>query len=187
MPDPTLTVRGRDVPTGVYLLHIHWPAAGAVAFGRFNGGEPVPLAAGDYLYAGSAMGRGATALAGRLLRHATRCPPRPPHAWRADLAAALAAAGLPATPQSDKRRHWHIDYLLDEPAADLAHVWAARTAVPLEQPLVAWLAGRPDLHPAPRGLGASDHPGHTHLWRLGPGLRWAALLPGLAAWWATVN
>jgi Uri superfamily endonuclease len=182
-----LTLHGRDVPTGVYLLHIHWPTVGAVAFGRFNGGGPVPLAAGDYLYAGSAMGRGATALAGRLLRHATRCPPRPPHARRDDLAAALAAAGLPAAPPLAKRHHWHIDYLLDEPAAELRHVWAARTAVPLERTLVTWLAVQVDLQPAARGLGASDHPGHTHLWRLGERQSWAALLPRLDAWWAGVH
>ena len=45
----------------------------AVVFGRFRGGQPIAVPAGDIFYVGSALG----GLAARLLRHATRlCPHR---------------------------------------------------------------------------------------------------------------
>lgn len=171
---------------GVYVLHVRLAAPRAVVFGRFHGGQPISLPAGDYLYVGSALG----GLVGRLLRHATRSsvrspalqralgrqkerakaldyePKAPPHAIRDELAARLAAAGLPARLPAVKRLHWHIDYLLDEPDAELIGVWAWRTAEPLEHALADWLAAQPGVVPLAAGLGASDDPGRTHLLRL---------------------
>ena len=58
---------------GVYLLEIALSQPLTLAFGRFQQGRRFTLPAGTYLYVGSALGqRGATTLAGRLLRHATR-------------------------------------------------------------------------------------------------------------------
>lgn len=161
-----LALRGGPQTTGAYLLHIRLVGPRAITFGRFAAGRHVSLAAGEWLYAGSAMGAGATALAGRLLRHATRCPPAPPHRQRDALIAELVAAGLAASPPPHKRRHWHIDYLLDDPAAELDHIWAVRSVERLEAALVARLAAQPGLQPGPLGLGATDHPGYTHLWQL---------------------
>ena len=72
---------GKTRLQGVYLLHLNVAVPIAVTFGRFQRGQPIPILAGDYLYIGSALGqRGATTLAGRLLRHTTRSVDRPPHA-----------------------------------------------------------------------------------------------------------
>ena len=170
---------------GVYVLHVRVAAPLSVVFGRFRGGQPVAVPAGDYLYVGSALG----GLAGRLLRHATRSAvrsralqcdlgpeedraealdyePKAPHAIRDELAARLAAAGLAARPPAVKRLHWHIDYLLDEPDAALAGVWAWRTAAPLESALAAWLLTLPGVIPLAPSLGASDDRGRTHLLRV---------------------
>ena len=167
---------------GVYVLRVRLAAPRAVVFGRFRGGQPILMTTGDYLYVGSALG----GLATRLLRHATRSSVRTPalqralpadedrakalnyepHAIRGELAAHLAAAGLPARPPAAKRLRWHIDYLLDERDAELIGVWAWRTAEPLESALADWLAAQPGVVPLAAGLGASDDPGRTHLLRV---------------------
>ena len=170
---------------GVYVLCVRLAAPRAVVFGRFRGGQPVAVPAGDTFYVGSARG----GLAARLLRHATRSSirspalqraldrqkdraealdyePRAPHAIRDELAAHLAAAGLPARLPTAKRLRWHIDYLLDVEDAELIGVWAWRTAKPLESTLAGWLAAQPGVVPLAAGLGASDDPGRTHLLRV---------------------
>lgn len=177
-----VTLRGTQHQTGVYVLHLHCAQAQAIVFGRFAGGRPVPIPAGDLLYVGSAMGRHATSLAGRLLRHATRCPPAPPHDLRDEVRLALLEVGLDAAGPDRKRQHWHIDYLMDAPGVTLQHVWAERTATPLEWQLAGWLATLPELQPVAPGLGASDHRGHTHLWRLDPSGDWESLARRLATW-----
>ena len=144
---------------GVYILWLHVAAPLAVVFGRFRGGQPIAVPAGDCLYVGSAL----NGLGARLLRHATRRGDRPPQAIRDELAGRLVAAGLPARPPAAKRLHWHVDYLLDEPDVALAGVWAWRTAAPLESALAAWLAAQPGITPLAAGLGASDDRGRTHL------------------------
>ena len=165
---------------GVYVLWLRVAAPLTVVFGRYRGGQPVAVPAGDYLYVGSALG----GLAPRLLRHAMRssvCSPalqrglgqredraealdyKPSHAIRDKLAAQLAAVGLPARLPVAKRLRWHIDYLLDEPGAELAGVWAWRTAEPLESALAGWLAAQPGVVPLAAGLGASDDRGRSHI------------------------
>ena len=147
---------------GVYVLRLRVAAPLAVVFGRFRGGQPITVPAGDYFYVGSAL----NGLGARLLRHATRRGDRPPQAIRDALAGQLAAAKLPARPPAAKRLHWHVDYLLDEMAVELAGVWAWRTAAPLESALAAWLAAQPGILPLAAGLGASDDRGQTHLLRV---------------------
>lgn len=160
-----ITISGDDGATGAYVLLVRVSRDLSLAFGRYRGGRPISVPNGAYLYVGSARGRGATAIAGRLLRHATRSAGRPPHAIRDELAARLAAAGLAAPLPVAKRASWHVDYLLDEPAAEIAGVWAIRSAAPLETHLAAWLAAQPGVAPLAPGLGASDDPGRTHLLR----------------------
>ena len=147
---------------GVYVLRLRVTAPLAVVFGRFRGGQPITVPAGDYFYVGSAL----NGLGARLLRHATRRGDRPPQAIRDALAGQLAAAKLPARPPAAKRLHWHVDYLLDEPDVALVGVWSWRTAAPLESALAAWLAAQPGILPLAAGLGASDDRGQTHLLRV---------------------
>lgn len=168
-------------PGGVYVLRIGVAAPLSLSFGRFRGGRPLALPMGDYLYVGSALGRrGAGSPAGRLLRHATRSGDRPPHTLRDALLDALCAAGL-ATPglrlPTGKRLRWHIDYLLDETAAELTGVTLIRTAARLESELARRLAEQPGVAPLAVGLGAADLPGETHLFTFqGPGAPQVAIL-----------
>lgn len=152
---------------GVYVLRMVVSAPQSICFGRFAGDRPISVAAGEYCYVGSALGAsGATSLAGRLLRHATRSGNTPPHAIRGELATALAAAGLPAQSPTTKRLRWHIDYLLDKMGVELIGVWAQRTAEPLERRLADWLLAQPGVAPLAPGLGASDDRGRTHILRV---------------------
>ena len=65
-----------------------------------------------------------------------------------------------------KRLRWHIDYLLDETAVEIVHVTLLRAAVRLESAVAGRLADAPGAVAVRPGLGASDTPGETHLWRL---------------------
>lgn len=176
---------GDDHQSGAYALGIHLTEPLVLTFGRFQGGRPVALSQGCYVYIGSAMGqRGSSSLARRLLRHATRGGDRSPHPVRPALLASLRAAGLgpdPLQPPTSKTLRWHIDYLLDHPAAALVAVLAVRSAQALERPLVDWIAHRPEAVPVAPGLGASDHPGHSHLFRVtAAGGLWQELAQAIA-------
>jgi Uri superfamily endonuclease len=177
--DPSIVIiGGAGGVQGLYLLRLHLPTALTLGFGRFAGGRPLTLPAGDYLYVGSARGaRGATTLAGRLLRHATRSGDQPPHAIRGALLQVLqAAALLPKLPQQ-KRCHWHIDYLLDECTVEFVAIYAVRSASVGEGALARWLMAAPWTTIVVPGLGASDDPGATHLLRIEAPADWWATLP----------
>ncbi len=164
-----LTILGNsDTPGGTYLLGITVKNETEVVFGRFHHGHPVPIPAGHYLYVGSAM-RG---LGSRLLRHATRTPPHPPHTIRPRLKRALHLAGLPAHSPRHKKLHWHIDYLLNTPQACLCHVIILHHPMPLEKQLAQWLLAKPETDILQPGLGASDHQGSTHLLRVPATATW---------------
>ena len=176
---------GDERQTGAYVLWMSVNEALRLSFGRFRGGLPVTVAAGQYAYVGSAMGRsGATALAGRLLRHATRSPGKPSHAIRDELIAAFGAAGAgrPAPrPPATKRLHWHIDYLLDEAAVELTGITVVRTGTRVESELARRLAALPGVEPLLPGLGAADAPGETHLLRIEDVARTRQLIEGVPA------
>ncbi|MCB0047290.1 MAG: DUF123 domain-containing protein [Caldilineaceae bacterium] len=167
---PPVTILGPSQPGGVYVLRVTAAEPLMVRFGRFAGGRAVELPAGDYLYVGSARGkRGSATLARRTLRHATRSGNKPPHGLRLLLLRALMDVELAdsrmARPQA-KRLRWHIDYLLDEFGVELCAVLLIGGDAVSEERLAARLAADPATFvPAP-GLGASDHPGATHLFGL---------------------
>jgi len=162
-----IAIWGDTRQTGAYILEIVANEEQSLSLGRFHGGRPVTVCAGRYAYVGSAMGRsGATALAGRLLRHATRSGGKPPHAIREIMAAVFGAVGLGGSsprPPPGKRLHWHVDYLLDEMAVELARVMIIRTGARVESELARRLAALPGVRPLLPGLGAADAPGETHL------------------------
>jgi len=119
-------------------------------------------------------------LARRLLRHATRRPPKQPHNLRPMLAEALHTAGLaPSGIQlpAKKKLFWNIDYLLDEEAAHLQHVTILRSADRLEDNVAAMLLADPSCQPVAPGLGAHDRPGSTHLLQVHADDDWWKTLP----------
>ena len=74
---------GGKSQAGTYVLRIHLKENTTLQFGRFKKGKLISLPAGDYAYVGSALSeKGATSLARRLIRHATRSGNKPPHTIR---------------------------------------------------------------------------------------------------------
>jgi len=164
--DP-LTVFGDTVQSGVYILRIVVSRPLRLAFGQFKGGQRIVVPAGEMVYVGSALAeRGATSLARRLIRHATRAGGRPPHPIRAVMLAYFPSIGLACGNlllRTEKRLHWNVDYLLNQPAVTLTHVIAVRTQKRLEPALARLLADDPRTFIIEKGLGAADARGATHL------------------------
>jgi Uri superfamily endonuclease len=96
----------------------------------------VVFPAGLYAYVGSALGIGG--LAARVARHR----------------------------RGEKRRHWHIDYLLDH--ARIVDVYVDATGRRLECRWSQALLSYAGATEGPRGFGASDCQCRTHLFYLGP-------------------
>ena len=165
------------VQSGAYVLRIRVERPLTVVFGRHRGGRPLAVPAGHVIYVGSAMGRkGSTTLARRLLRHVTRSGQRPPHSLRASLLHCFRRAGLGSRrlkPPEEKRLHWHVDYLLDEVAAELDAVLAIRSSRRKEEQVAGVLARWPHTAALSQGLGATDAAARTHL---------LCLAGGAAAW-----
>lgn len=168
---PVHVVHCRDAIPGVwsggYVLRIRLGAPLGLVFGRYRGGVELQLTAGEYAYVGSAAGSAGAPLAYRLVRHATRTEPRPAHAIRDAVSEALGRC-LGRAPsgsgyESTKKLHWHIDYLLDRPEAELVAIVAVVSARRVESELYRLLGKEPALAPVAPGLGASDHVGRSHL------------------------
>ena len=158
---------GRESQGGTYLLWLTVNQPLSIRFGRFQAGESVSVPQGDYLYVGSALAqKGATTLARRLLRHASRSDgqsPQPIRQKMLDLFSKTDLGPTPLHPPTGKKLRWHVDFLLDELATELTAVSLIRSPQRLEEPLSRWLLGLPEVTPLVPGLGATDDPGSTHL------------------------
>ncbi len=187
-----ICILGDQGQGGTYLLHIHLQTDISLAFGRFRGGKTFSLPAGAYLYVGSALNsRGATSLAPRLLRHATRSGARPPHPIRVALCETFQENGLGTVslhPPQTKKLHWNVDHLLDQPDAELVGVYVIRHPARLEEALAQWLGADPYTSFIIPGLGANDVRGGTHVLFVTGDVAWWAALPGrINAWFMAPN
>ncbi|NTU69153.1 MAG: DUF123 domain-containing protein [Chlorobiaceae bacterium] len=163
------TTFGKNSREGSYLLLINLRDSAGISFGRFMGGREIRLDQGSYLYVGSALGsgQGAYPLASRLLRHASRSAGRSPHQLRERLMAHFKAFGFePKRERPEKKLHWHIDFLLDLPEAELAHVVMVAGPARLEHRLAELAASMPGVSPVADRLGAQDAASGTHLFRV---------------------
>jgi Uri superfamily endonuclease len=163
------TIFGDKLREGTYLLCIDLQAPVRVSFGRFRKGMEIPLDQGSYLYVGSALGAGKRAfpLAGRLLRHASRSGNRKPHVIRGELLRFFGDMGYDLKgKQNIKKLHWHIDYLLDLPEAEIAHIVMAMSPSRLESRLASLVASLPGVSCVVDRLGAQDAASGTHLFRV---------------------
>jgi Uri superfamily endonuclease len=178
--DPLVILGGQE-QGGVYLLRMSIGATVNLPLGKFSGGRPLTFPAGDYVYIGSALAeRGATALAPRLLRHATRSGGRGAHPIREKMESAFAATGLGRpglTPPTGKRCFWNIDFLLDHPAVELTQVYMVRTRRRLEPVVAQMLLCDEHTRIVAKGVGAHDHPGATHLLGVQAPVAWWETLP----------
>ena len=155
----------------------------ALRFGRFKKGKLISLPAGEYAYVGSALSeKGATTLARRLVRHATRSGDQCPHRIRETMLCRFAECGLGNAnllPRRGKTLHWNVDFLLDLPSAELVGISAIRSRKRLEDRLGKQLEADPHTAVIERGLGANDVPGNTHLLHVRTTETWWASLPKL--------
>lgn len=179
MKFPNILIIGDDSQAGTYVLRIRLKEDTALRFGRFKQGKRMSLPAGDYAYVGSALAqKGATSLARRLIRHATRSGDKPPHAIRQEMMNRFVECGLgPCNllPKYRKTLHWHIDFLLDLQSAEIVSLIAIRSPERLENRIAKRLARDPQTQIIEPGLGANDAPGDTHLLRLQTSNTWCAL------------
>lgn len=170
---------GRGSQGGTYLLRLKVNQPLLVRFGRFQAGEPIAVPQGDYFYVGSALAqKGATSLARRLLRHASRSDAhrqQPIRQKMLDLFPQIDLGPTPLHPPTGKKLRWHVDFLLDEPAAALTAVYFIRSPLRLEELLARWLMTLSVMTPLVPGLGATDDPGGTHLVRV----------TAVSSWWTT--
>jgi hypothetical protein len=125
--------------------------------------------------------RGASSLPRRLIRHATRSAPRPPHTIRTDLIDYFVNNGVltadkPLYPRT-KRLHWNVDFILDLPIVSIAAAYVLHANIPLESQLAAILETDPHTAAFAPGLGANDARGQTHLLRVDGDERWWNHLP----------
>lgn len=167
METPSIIIIGDASQAGTYILRIHLKENTTLKFGRFKKRKLISLPAGDYTYVGSALSeKGATSLARRLIRHATRSNQKPPHPIREKMRNRFIECGLgprDLLPKHGKTLHWNVDYLLDLQSAELVNIFAIRSAERLENRLAKRLEQDPHTEIIERGLGANDAPGNTHL------------------------
>lgn len=172
---------GRESQGGTYLLRLWVSQPLLVRFGRFLAGEPIAVPPGDYFYVGSALAqKGATSLARRLLRHASRSDrqnPQPIRQAMLDLFPKISLGPTPLHPPQGKKLRWHADFLLEKLATDLTAVFLIRAPYRFEEPLSRWLLDLPEVTPLVPGLGATDDPGSTHLLRVTAVSNWWRLFP----------
>ncbi|NTU57987.1 MAG: DUF123 domain-containing protein [Chlorobiaceae bacterium] len=163
------TIFGHNSRQGTYMLLIELRAPAEVSFGRFLGGRAISFEPGTYLYVGSALGdgKGAFPLAGRLVRHASRSGKGKPHKIRKALVEHFTATGYrEPTGKAGKKLHWHIDYLLDLPDAEIVHVVMFTGPSRIENPLAGLVASMPESSTVADRLGAQDARSGTHLFRI---------------------
>ena len=182
---PSIAIIGDESHAGTYILRIHLKKDTTLRFGRFKKGKLVLTPAGEYAYVGSALSeKGATTLARRLIRHATRSGDQHPHRIRETMLCRFAECGLGdenLLPRHGKTLHWNVDFLLDLPSAELVGVSAIRSRKRLESRLAKQLEEDPHTEIIERGLGANDVPGNTHLLHVKATEAWWASLPNLLA------
>ena len=186
MKIPNIVIIGDESYAGTYILRIRLKEDTALRFGRFKKGKLISTPAGEYAYIGSALAeKGATTLARRLVRHATRSGDQRPHRIREAMLCRFAECGLGdenLLPRRGKTLHWNVDFLLDLPSAELVGISAIRSRKRLEDRLAKRLEEDSHTGVIERGLGANDVPGNTHLLRVSATEAWWASLPNLLAW-----
>ena len=165
-----VVILGRDSQKGTYILRIRLNKSRRVRFGKFKRGKLIGLPAGEYAYVGSALGeKGASSLAFRLLRHATRSGKKRAHGIRKEMVECFGTVDLGKAdllPQKAKKKHWNVDYLLDLPVVEIVQVFAVRSSRRLENAFARLLEKDPKTQIIEKGLGAGDAAGSTHLLRV---------------------
>ena len=162
MVDSQFTVFGNKYQMGSYILFIRISSPFQLAFGKFQQSRLFTIPESDYLYIGSALGgnKSGNPLARRLIRHASRSDDKPPHEIRPAL---INFFSNDAIEPSTKKLHWHIDYLLDRPEAEILNIMMIRSPLKMERKLSELLESLNETSMLAPRLGAQDTPNSTHL------------------------
>ena len=180
MEIPSILIIGDASQAGTYVLRVCLKENTTLQFGRFKKGKLISMPAGDYTYVGSALSeKGATSLARRLIRHATRSGDKPPHAIREKMVNQFTECGLGSgnlLPRQGKTLHWNVDFLLDLQSVEIVNIFAIRSPERLENRIAEWIERDPHTEIIEPGLGANDAPGATHLLRIQANDMWWASL-----------
>ena len=180
MKIPSIRIIGDDSQAGTYVLRIRLKEDTKLQFGRFKKGKLISMPAGDYTYVGSALSeKGATSLARRLVRHATRSGDKPPHVIREKMMEQFAEYGLGngnLLLRHGKTLYWNVDFLLDLQSVEIVNIFAIRSPERLENRIAKWIERDPHTEIIEPGLGANDAPGATHLLRIRTNDMWWASL-----------
>lgn len=176
MKIPSILIIGDDSQAGTYVLRIRLKEDTTLQFGRFKKGKLISMPAGDYTYVGSALSeKGATSLARRLVRHATRSGDKPPHAIREVMVKQFLDCGLgppDPLPKNEKKLFWNIDFLLDLQLTEIINVIAIRSPERLENTIAELLEHDANTQIIEKGLGANDTPHNTHVLRVNADETW---------------
>ncbi len=161
---------GNEGAVGSYILVITLSSPVNLVFGRFRNGAPIFMDRGEYLYIGSALGgtRSHSPLAARLIRHASRSGGQKPHLIRKALIGLFPdyEDSVKKSPgMAQKKLRWHIDYLLDLPAAEIRHMVIIHSPKRLERELWKLLEPQEEISVPAHRLGAQDTRECTHLLR----------------------
>ena len=133
---------------GTYTILVTCESSMRVKFGRLGYAE---VGKGFYLYTGSALGRGAVSLEGRLKRHS----------------------------RVSKRVRWHVDYLTCHPSAKVKAAVCLRSPRRLECLISRAVSGKMNASPLIPHIGASDCKCRGHLVRADSSLNAAMIVSRL--------
>ena len=169
MSGSQFTIFGNKYTMGSYILFIRISSSFQLAFGRFQQSRLFSIPEGNYLYIGSALGGKGYPLARRLIRHASRSNGKQPHKIQIEIIKLYSkndAARKCAVIASEKKLHWHIDYLLEHKEAEITHIVILQHPEKMEPHLSEFLASiRETSLVAPR-LGAQDTRNSSHILRI---------------------
>jgi len=176
---PSVTFLGGSSRGGTYVLQMHLSQHISLSFGRFKNSKVISLQPGSYIYIGSALADiGATCLARRLVRHASRTGAKPPHVIRDHLVAEFQRVGLgqgDLVPMAGKHLRWNIDHFLDHECVELVGACVIRSPRRIEREVGQLLQDDPATVVFERGVGANDLAGNTHLLRVESETFWSEL------------
>ncbi|RKU31289.1 DUF123 domain-containing protein [Candidatus Poribacteria bacterium] len=181
MEIPKIIVIGDNTQAGTYILRILLQKDTELIFGHFKKGKPIHLPEGIYTYVGSALSeKGATSLARRLVRHATRTDDKPPHNIRKEMLSRFQEIELGPPyplPKNGKKLFWNIDHFLDLDLAEIINVIAIRSTERLESYIAEYLENDTKTQIIEKSLGANDSPKNTHVLHVNADEQWWLNLP----------
>lgn len=176
MKIPNINIIGNHSQAGTYILRIRLNQNTELKFGRFKKGKLISLPAGVYTYVGSALSeKGATSLARRLVRHATRSGNNPPHVIRDEMVHQFNEVSLgppDPLPKNGKKLFWNIDYMLDLEIVEIINIIAIRSPERLEFTIAEFLEEDENTEIIEKSLGANDAPKNTHVLRVNSDDTW---------------